>query len=217
MINLRKLAEQQKKQRALRIKNRILKQTHDIKLAEILSPITKNLDGVTKSTRDLRDVIKKSQPKTPQLAIENTPQVAVENTHTALPIENEQIQPGVIYDTSLENTLNDMKNNFRFFNIEETDDGETFWNGFPVEKMGGNKPKINKKIFNITPGIKKVLTETSNIPMKKLNDEDREVFINILESLNFENFKAIRGESKSGRYKQSKKKFHKTEFVRPRN
>ena len=40
MINLRKLAAQQKEQRALKIKNRILKQTHDIKLAESLSPIT---------------------------------------------------------------------------------------------------------------------------------------------------------------------------------
>ena len=41
MVNLRKLAEQQKKQRALKIKNRILKQTHDVKLAKSLSPITK--------------------------------------------------------------------------------------------------------------------------------------------------------------------------------
>ena len=37
LINLRKLAEQQKNQRALKIRNRILKQTHDIKLAESLS------------------------------------------------------------------------------------------------------------------------------------------------------------------------------------
>ena len=42
--NLRKLAEQQKEQRAHKIKNRILKQTDDIKLAESLSPITKKLD-----------------------------------------------------------------------------------------------------------------------------------------------------------------------------
>ena len=42
MINLRKLAEKQKDQRALKIKNRILKQTHDHKLAESLSPITEN-------------------------------------------------------------------------------------------------------------------------------------------------------------------------------
>ena len=42
LINLRKLAEQQKNQRALKIKYKILKQIHDIKLAESLSPITKN-------------------------------------------------------------------------------------------------------------------------------------------------------------------------------
>ena len=40
---LRKLAEQQKNQRALKIKNRILKQTYDIKLAESLSPIIKKI------------------------------------------------------------------------------------------------------------------------------------------------------------------------------
>ena len=97
-----------------------------------------------------------------------------------------------------------MKNNFCFFNIEETNDGHIFWNGFPFEKMGGIKLKINEKVYNITPGIQKVLTETSNIPMKKLNDEDREIFINNLESLIFENYKPIRGESKSGGYKQSK-------------
>ena len=69
--NLRKLAEQQKNQRALKIKNRILKQTHDIKLAECLSPITKKLDEVKETTQNLGDVMKESQPQTPQLAIEN--------------------------------------------------------------------------------------------------------------------------------------------------
>ena len=48
MINLRKLAEQQKDQRALKIKNRILKQTYDTELAESLSPITKKLDEIKK-------------------------------------------------------------------------------------------------------------------------------------------------------------------------
>ena len=56
LINLRKLAEQQKEQRALKIKNTILKQTHDEKLAESLSPVTNKLDNVIKSTQE------KSQP-----------------------------------------------------------------------------------------------------------------------------------------------------------
>ena len=46
LINLRKLAEQQKEQRAIKTKNRILKHTHNIKSAESVSPITKNLDEV---------------------------------------------------------------------------------------------------------------------------------------------------------------------------
>ena len=61
LINLRKLAEQQKEQRALKIKNRISKQTHDIKLAESLSPVTKKLDEVNKSTEEsLSPIIKKN-------------------------------------------------------------------------------------------------------------------------------------------------------------
>ena len=35
--------------------------------------------------------------------------------------------------------------------------------------------------------------------MKKLNNKDGDIFNNILESLDFENYKAIRGESKSDR------------------
>ena len=47
---------------------------------------------------------------------------------------------------------------------------------------------------------------------KKLNDKDNEIFINILESLVFEIYKAIRGEYKSGRYKLSKDNFKKRNF-----
>ena len=43
LITLRKSAEQQKEQRALKIKNRISEQTHDVKLAESLSPFSKKL------------------------------------------------------------------------------------------------------------------------------------------------------------------------------
>ena len=45
--------------------------------------------------------------------------------------------------------------------------------------------------------------------MKKLNGQDRKIYIIILEKLIFENYKPIRGESKSGRYKQSKSNFNK--------
>ena len=60
--NLRNLLEQQKNQRAEKIKNRFLKQTHDIKLAESLSPITEKLDEVKKSTQEVGEIIKNAQP-----------------------------------------------------------------------------------------------------------------------------------------------------------
>ena len=75
--------------------------------------------------------------------------------------------------------------------------------------MGGSKLKINEKIYDISPGLQKVLTDTYNIPLKKLIDKDREIFNNSLESLDFENYKAICDESKSGRYEQSKTNFKK--------
>ena len=57
LISLRKFWQQQKNQRALKFKNRISKQTHDTKLPEGLSPITKKLDGGNESTQKIGDVI----------------------------------------------------------------------------------------------------------------------------------------------------------------
>ena len=79
LINLRKLAEQQKIHRARKIKNGILKRTHDKKLAESLSPITKKLDEVNESTQKLEEIVKESN--TPQLAIENTPMHYLKRTN----------------------------------------------------------------------------------------------------------------------------------------
>ena len=46
-----------------------------------------------------------------------------------------------------------MKSIIGFFNIEDRDNGDIFWNGIFVEKVGGNKLKIIEKIYNVTPGI----------------------------------------------------------------
>ena len=60
LINLRKLAKQQKNQRALKIKIITLKQTHDIKLAESLNPFTEKLEEVNQLTRKVGEVLKES-------------------------------------------------------------------------------------------------------------------------------------------------------------
>ena len=94
LINLHKLAQQQKEERALKTKNRILKQTHDIKSAESLSPITKKSDEVKETSENLGEIIEKPKPETPQLAIDNNQ----DDTQPQLPIENVQDdpQPGML-------------------------------------------------------------------------------------------------------------------------
>ena len=71
LIILRKLAEQQEEQRALKIKNRILKQTHDKKLAESLSPITEpiteRLDKVNTSVKKLGSMKESFSPSNEKL------------------------------------------------------------------------------------------------------------------------------------------------------
>ena len=211
LINLRKLAQQQNNQRALKIKNRILKQTHDVKLAESLSPITEKLDDTSKklgevikeSTQNLGNVIKENN--TPQLAIENTTQPGIENNQ--LPIENDQdnTQPGILYDVSLENTLTNMKNKQKvFFKIEEDENGQRLWNGIPVEISGDSRIEIKGKDFNITPNLQNVFTDTSGKSLKKLDKMEIITYKQLLKTLNYKNYKPKFGENKSGRYKNTK-------------
>ena len=70
--------------------------------------------------------------------------------------------------------------------------------------LGGTEVEINDNKYNITPGLQKVFTQTSNIPLKKLNDQEREIYKNFSKDLNFENYQAVNGENKSGRYQHSK-------------
>ena len=146
--NLRKLADQQKNQRAEKIKNRILNQTHNLNLAESLSPITERLDKVKESTEKLGDVIKESQPKTPQLAIENNP------IHQ--PIEDNE---GRIYDVQLENTLNKMSDNTGFFKTHYDQQRGWMLNNIPIKSPGVTEIQVNENEYDLTKGIRNVLTK----------------------------------------------------------
>ena len=113
--NLRKLANQQKEQRAPKIKNRVSKQTHDIKLAESLSPITKKLDEVNKTTQESLSPFTK-----PLAKLDKKSEVINGNTQTPA-IENTNIS------RSLLDTLAFMKTSKNFFKLIE-DGGKVYWN-----------------------------------------------------------------------------------------
>ena len=158
---LRKLAEQQKNARALKIKNRILKQTHDIKLAESLSPITKRLDEVNESTRQL---VKKSD-----IVDENTQTPAIEN---------------ITGTQSLRDTLTLMKKSKNFFKLQENPDGKIFWNKTHIIPQGENKISIKGEEFVIKPNIQNYFTNTK-LTTKRMDNEDKFIIFNILKNVGF--------------------------------
>ena len=197
--NLRKLAQQQKNERARKIQNKILKQTHDIKLAESLAPITKKLDETSKklddtikeSTQNLGNVIKENN--TPQPAIENTPQPAIENTPQ--PLEDNE---GNVYDVELENTLNKMIDNNGFFKTHYDQQRGWMLNNHPIKMPGGTKIEIDKNEYNITPGLQKVFTDTKYETAKSMSDMEKVVFRDILQKTNYNTYKRGKG-NMSGR------------------
>ena len=172
--NLRKLAEQQKEQRAEKIKNRILNQTHDVKLAESLSPITKKLDTIKKTTKELGD------------AIANTQTPAIENTTIS---------------NSLRDTLSFMKKSKIFFKLEQ-DANKVLWNKFPIKALGENRISINEKEYDINPNIQNYFTDT-RLTTQHMDNEDKLTIYNIPKNIGFYSMKHIKGLN-STRYKDAK-------------
>ena len=176
LINQRKLAEQQKNQRAEKIKNKILKQTHDVKLAVSLSPITNKLDETSKN---LGDVIKESTQTLGNVIKENnTPQLAIENTPTTQqPIENNKSE---VQDKELEKTLNKMKDNTGFFKAHYDPQRGWMLKNYPIKTPGGTSVKINGNEYDKTSGLQKVFTDTKYETAKSMSDTEKVAFKDIL-------------------------------------
>ena len=167
--NLRKLAQQQKEQRAIKIKNKLLKQTHDKNLAESLSPIT---DKLEETSKNLGNVI--TENDTPQLAIENTPQPVIENNE------------GTIYDVELENTLNKMIDNTGFFKTQHKSLSGWILNNVSIGTPGGTEVDISGNKYDITPGLQKVFIDTKYGTVKST---EKIVFRGILSETGYYNRK----------------------------
>ena len=187
-----------------------MKQTHDDKLAESLSPLTKRLDLIENNKGEkIGDIIKKSESETP--AIENTQTQAetpaIENTQIQAEtpaIENTQIQPGVLYEVSLENTLTNLKDKEKgFFKIREDKDRQRYWNGIPVNILGDSRIEIDGKNFNTTDNFQIVFTDTTGKSLKNLNKKELRTYKKLLNTLNYENYRPKYGEVNSGRYKNT--------------
>ena len=190
--NLRNLAIQQKNEKALKIKNRILKQTHDVKLAEILSPITKKLDEVNKSTKKISEVIKESNSEN-------------ENNQEIVPIENdlddENIQTNLralpnssMFSDQMKKTLGRLMSSANSLKINTTPFGATIL-GVPIYTLGGYRIQIKDNIYDLTPEIYKALSYTGYTGENLKNENDILMLYNIVSDIGYRGI----GDTKSKR------------------
>ena len=171
--NLRKLAEQQKEQRARKTKNRILKQTHDVKLAESLSHITDKLD---ESTKKISEDIKESNSENEN----NQEIVAVENELEDSEDENIDNKIGIKalpnsfnFSDLMKNTkgkLMSCKNSLK--KDQDVGTGGASINGTPILIFGGDSMKTKDNVYETTPEFHKALSSTgyTGQTMKSEND-----------------------------------------------
>ena len=162
LINLRKLAEQQKNERALKIKNRILKQTHDVKLAENLSPITKKLE-VNKSTKNIGEVIKETNSKVDIKALPNSSK----------------------FSNSMRQMIGSLMNSRNSLKITEDELGIANILGIPIQISEGDTIKINENVYELTPEIYKALTYPTYTGNTMKDENDILMMYNIIRDLGY--------------------------------
>ena len=172
LINLRKLAEQQKNERAQKIKNKILKQTHDDKLAESLSPITKKVDTINESTKQLGEIVKKSK---------------VEDGNTQTPAKE-----NITGTQSLRDTLTHMKGSKNFFKLVEKADCQVFWNKFLIKALGKNRISIKNQENDIKPNFQTYFINT-NLTTKNMDDAGKSTVYDILKKIDFYSMRHTKG------------------------
>ena len=158
-------------------------ETHDIKLAESLSPITKKLDESTKKVSEV--IISSNSEK--------------ENVQEIVPVEVELEDSE---DENIDNKLGikALPNSFKFSDLMKNttnkllsikkslkidQDKGTSIKGIPVLILGGDSLKIGDNVYETTPEIHKALSSTGYTGENMKNENDIFMMNNILRDVNY--------------------------------
>ena len=177
--NLHKLAQQQKEERALKIKNRILKQTHDVKLAESLSPITKELK---KSTKKISENIKESNSENEN--IQEIVPFQIESEDKNIQTNLRALPNSSMFSDQMTKTLGRLMSSANSLKIKSTPSGATIL-GVPIYTIGGDTIQIKDNIYDLTPEIYKALPYTGYEGKHLENENDILMLYNIINDLGY--------------------------------
>ena len=172
LINLRKLAEQQKKQRALKLKTKILEETHDDKLAKSLSPITERLDNVIKESNSENANNQEIVPVEIESEDEN-----FQTNLRALPNNS-------IFSDQMTKTLGRLMSSANSLKIKSTPPGARIL-GVPINTLCEDRIQIKDNIYDLTPEIYQALSYTGYDGKTMKNENDILMMYNIINDLGY--------------------------------
>ena len=137
------------------LKLKILKQTLYIKLAESLSPITKKLDEVNKSTQEsLSPISKKLDTINKNIKESNS--------------KNE-----IIASNLLKNTIEELENTSTSLKLNKDEDDNMTILGIPLKFIGGDRIQVQDNIYEFTPDLHKALSNQSYTGKSMKNENDK--------------------------------------------
>ena len=186
--NLRKLAYQQKNERAEKIKNRILKQTHDIKLAESLSPITDKLDNINESAKKSLTPINEKLDNINESAKKSLTPINEKLDN----INDSTIKLGDIIRESNSSSL--LKDTFKSLSDDESnalkivkDEGDNMTIlSKPIKSLGGDKILLdNNKVYDLSTEMHKALSNSSYTGKSMRDNNDQLKLYNFLTDLGY--------------------------------
>ena len=159
-----------------------MKQTHDVKLAESLSPITKKLEEVNKSTKELGEIVKESNSEN----VNNQEIVPVE-----IESEDENIQTNLralpnssMLSDQMKKTIGRLMFSANSRKINITPSSATIL-GVPINTLGGDRIQIKDNNYDLTPEIYKEISFTGYDGKAMKNENDILMLNNIIRDLGY--------------------------------
>ena len=188
LINLRKLANQQKERRALKIKNRILKQTHDEKLTKFLSPITEpfteRLDKVNKSVKNIDSIKESFSPINEKSDTINESTQKVGDIIKESNVENNKettVTPSIL----LQNTFKSLTETPSSLKLNHDINGDFSILGTNITPLGEDKVQVCDNIYELNPELHSALSKPSYTGNSMKNENDGETLYNFLTDVGY--------------------------------
>ena len=98
-----------------------------------------------------------------------------------------------MYDVQLENTLNKMIYNTGFFKTHYDQQRGWVINNIPIKSPGGTRKEVNEKEYDLTKGIRNVLTNKTYKTAKSMSDTEKVVFRDFLSKTGYYSRKPTKG------------------------